>query len=265
MAEKMRGKRMALIAAASTIGLLGFASTPADAALTIDMRIMGGADAKTMNNVKTGDTITLSVVAQISGADATANEGIQSILGSFVSTPSGGSGVGNFGTGQTGSWAPSATFNNGGSFQAGKLQDLNGLPGLDLGSIAASSDAAATDYVQARSPSLTVAPNAGTAGAPAELTLGTVQFLVTGGQGGNISLNWFPLVSGGGLTVPAGGGYDANAAIWRQDGANVRPTTAVLSSGAPVVLNMIPIPEPASAGLLGLGAMGLLIRRRRRA
>jgi hypothetical protein len=80
---------------------------------------------------------------------------------------------------------------------------------------------------------------------------------------GPTNLNWFPLVSGGGLTVPAGGGYDANAAIWREDGVNKRPTTGTLAAGQPVAVTGIP--EPTAAGLLAVGATGLLARRRRKA
>jgi len=262
MAEKMRGTGAALVAMASGMALLGLTSSSAEATLTIDVRATSGSNSKLVSNAKAGDTIQLQVVAMLVGADATANEGIQSILGSFASVQAAGATTqGNFGANGTGSWNPTAQFNNGGSFQPGRLQDLNGLPGLDLGSTAASSDAAATDYVQARSPSLTAAPTAGTPQTPAEIILGTLTFVVTGGAG-NVSLNWYPLVSGGGLTPAAGGGYDANAAIWREDGANKRPTTGTLAVGNPVVVN-IAIPEPTSIGLLGLGSLGLLARRRR--
>jgi len=239
-------------AAVAAIGLAGL-STVAHAGLVVDLVPTGGTgdaliNGKTVTVGTAGDVIHFNIVATVSGADAAANEGMQTAFGSAVSTPGSGGAQGNFSAA-----VPVSPFNGANSF-GGTVQDLNGLPGLDVGSNNAASSA---DWIELRS-------NSSTAGTGASDTstflLGTIDFTVTAapGAGSTTTLSWLPRAGG---ATTAGG-------IWTQDGQVANNTTGTLAghggsyTGGSAV-SIVAAPEPGSLALLGLGGLGLLLRRRR--
>jgi len=230
--------------------VLGFAAmaavstalaAPAKASLSISLQRTGST-----GPVNAGDTLTLNVVATVTGSDGTSNEWLQSVFGSIMSTPGANGPVGDFST-----FTAAAPFN--GTVQIGTVQDLNGLPGLDVGSIDKASSSA---YIQARASSMT--QGAAASGDVQTFTVGSVTFHVnSAGSGGSTSLVWVPRTGTNDVASNV-------AALWREDGvdntANKNPTN---SSYSGVPLTITSTPEPGSLALLGLGGLGLLLRRRR--
>jgi hypothetical protein len=239
----------------AAIAVAGFAAVGphAQAALLIDVRAAGGTPKSI--TVTAGQVINLEVYGVVTGAagNATADEGLQSFQGSFVSTLTGaGSAVGNFST-----FTASSPFNA--PSQAGKLQDLNSQAGIDVGSFNAvvpdDVKSVATDYVAGRSAAMT---NGATVNP--EFLLGTLTWTVTNVvANGQTTLNFVPRLASATPGAPLNTG-----AAWREDGANKNPTSGTFGAGAPVTINVTAVPEPTAVGLLGLAAAGLLARRRER-
>jgi len=239
-------------AAIAVVGLAGF-STVAHAGLVVDLVPTGGTGGTQVNgsSVKVGaagDVIHFNVVATVSGTDGTSNESMQTAFGSAVSTlTGGGSAIGNF------SAAVPLSPYNGTNSAGGTVQDLNGQAGLDVGSNNAASSA---DWVAFRSNS----PTAGTgASDTSTFVLGTIDWTVSSVPStGSTQLVWQPRAGG---TTAAGG-------VWVQDGATANNTTGTLpghgqSYTAGPGVTVTATPEPGSLALLGLGGLGLLLRRRR--
>lgn len=229
------------LAAAMAVG-----TSSAEAALTIDLRVPGqtGSAAKQVQATDALQLIRLEVLGTVTGGtNGVADEGLQSVFGSFVSTlANGGSAIGNFSNFQA-----AAPFNA--TVQAGKQQDLNGQPGLDLGSF---NDATTVpgDYVQARASAIQI----GTTPDTASFLLGTVDFTVQSLPGsGSTLLQFVPRTN-------ATGGNLNTAALFREDGVNKNPTNSTFAAGQPITVTAVP--EPASLGVLGLAAVALLGRRR---
>lgn len=198
---------LAAVAASTTFASSSFAS------LMIDLRVDSGA-AKSVT-VANGAVVNLDVYGIVSGADAdTSNEGLQSFFGSFVSSlTSGGSAIGNFSA-----FTGVGAFNTA-NLQGGKVQDLNGQPGLDVGSTSV-----AGDYVSARAASMQSGNS---------FLLGTLSWTVTSVPGtGSTTLNFVPRSATRSL---------ANG-VWRKDGATVNGGTDDMLAGTPVTINV------ASAG-----------------
>ncbi len=213
------------------------AGSVANAALTIDLRVAGATDSKSVQVENVGDVVTLNVYAVVKGANSTIDtDGLQSITGSFVSTPVSGSPVGNFSV-----FSPVAPFN--GTVLAGTVQDLNGLPGLDLGGTG-------TNAAGGRSLQMQIGNGAPVVGdaAASEWLIGTVSWTVTNAEGLDATtLSFIPLAG-------------ASSALWREDGANRNGSTGSFVGGSPV--SVTAIPEPASLAVVGMAAASLLRRRR---
>jgi len=227
-------------AAALAVATMGLAQG-ADASLSISLQPTSGDP----TNVHVNDVLQFNVVATVLAAtpDGTANEGVQTVIGSLTSTPGANGPVGNFSA-----FSPSGAFAATG--QTGLVQDLNGLPCLDVGS----NDKVAPDnYVAGRAASMQVGASADTA----TFVLGTVSFTITNaGSGGSTSLQWVP-------RTDASSNPLSTAAVWRENGGAKTPTSAGTGGYSGQALTVGAVPEPGSLALLGLGGLGLLLRRRR--
>jgi len=286
--QRKSGKLIAAAAAASA-GLMGWGTTQkADASLVIDLRASaasnGGvisADKKTVSvAVGSTTTVTMAVIARISGTNATQRTGdfandsstttandetLQIITGSFASN---GLLKGSFNTAAGALTYNSRTnpFNAAGSAN-GSAADFDSDGDLDIGN--AGTDPTGMFSGRSAAPTFAFTPPSGfsqgegsTSGAnvndkvidatTSELQIGVLRF-ITDGLGGPItSLNFIPR--------PA---TDPGSALWFEDGASTgkTPGTGAFLAGAPLTVQSIP--EPATLGLLGIAGLGLLARRKK--
>jgi hypothetical protein len=286
--QRKSGKLIAAAAAASA-GLMGWGTTQkADASLVIDLRATsatnGGvisADKKSVSVAAGVTTITMAVIARISGTNATqvtgdwANNGstttanddtLQIITGSFKST---GLLQGNLNTA-----AGPLTYNSrinpyiGSGSVNGTASDWDSDGDLDIGN--AGTDPSTMFSGRSASPSFAYvgsgtgwsqgegASSGGNANdtvvdpTTSELQIGVLRFITSGAGGPNTLLSFVPR--------PA---TDPGSALWFEDGASTgkTPGTGAFLSGVPVTVNAVP--EPATLGLLGIAGLGLLARRKK--
>jgi len=245
-----------------------------------------------------GQTITVNLFAVMKGTDGNpANDGGFQFTGSFAAT---GALVGNFRGDTVGGPASqtnnSAGFKAGGLSQSGYLFDRNGDGFFDsIGrdvtfktGVPDSGQDPADAYFHAfatnagNNPTMTMG-TALTAGGNTELLIGTTTLAILGGSG-STSLQFIPHLrsdgnlvgkrleqfrvdgvdynldgKGDGVTNIAANGTDPNYT----GGAGSTPITGAFDLGSPVTVSVAP--EPATAGLMVIGAAGLLARRRRTA
>ncbi|MDB6172642.1 MAG: hypothetical protein JWL59_1953 [Chthoniobacteraceae bacterium] len=242
----------------------GLLAGEASASIVLDLRatelngapLSGANTSKNISGLKTGDVLTFSLHADVTGASGnTAAEGIQLLYFSLF-TSSGGL-LGDFAN----NVSLNPVFSNGA--QPGQAHDLDGDGDLDLGSTSASATTASpansfpgTSYVAARSSTVT------TTGTPildgTEFFLGITTFTITSvADSGAISANFYLPT----FTV----GVSRISALWQEDGATKQigsSKTGVTAIGTPVLLSSVP--EPSAAILLVAGTLGLLTRRRSR-
>jgi hypothetical protein len=191
--------------------------------------------------------VTFGVYVQPQGVDGINNEGLLSVDGSFVAT---------LGTGVLGnaiSCTLASEFNatsNGAS--PGTIQDLNSDGRMDIGGTVQNS---ATGWIV---PISTTYPlHRETPSLDAEFLVATIEYAVdTVDLSGTSSVfNW----------VRRLGNSAAGNASWTQDGipmtGNKNTPETYRSAGS---IEMIPIPEPSTLILLGMGALALLAIRRRK-
>ena len=249
MGGSIRFRNSRRILAAGAAALAGIGSSRADAALLIDVRITassGGSidNAKAWLPAGIGSTLTLGVFAHVSGTDGVNNETINSVYGLLNS-------IGDIrGNLSGGVFAP---FTDSGS-QNGSVVDWDSDGDLDIGLSPTSSSAAGKFFARN-----------GTAGGYAALTpissnsgevqVGQFVFTVTDTIGTETTIN-FVRRSNNGANVAA-------AALWFEDGSTVakNPTNSPFSVSAQGVVVAV-IPEPSTLGLMAIGTLGLLARRR---
>jgi len=195
----------------------------------------------TINNV--GDVVHFNVVGIVTGQDATpGNDGLQAAFGSIQADGNGL--IGNFSSAGASTYNAVAPFNT--TVQKGAVQDLNGDGGLDLGFKAGD---ASTNYVESRAGS--VVPSTGnaisTSGGSSTFLIGTVDWTATSASASTVA-HWVPRAS-------------INT-VWNEDGSATNSNgTANYTGGTGSTITAAP--EPGSLALLGLGGLGLLLRRRR--
>jgi hypothetical protein len=214
---------------------LGLGATQSLAALVIDLRAIDSSNNATATpksvSVTTGSVVHLGLFATVTGANgSTTDEGLQTVYGSVVSSlTGGGSAIGNMSTVTIQS--PFTTTQSG-----GLVQDLNGQPGLDVGSTSVTND-----YILGRASAI----QSGNA-----FLIGTLDWTVTSlPNTGTTLLNF----------VPRSG---TTSAVWREDTVTKTPASSSFAAGTPI---NVAVPEPASLAAISLGAVAALRRRRSRA
>lgn len=268
--------KFAIVAAVATIGSLSM-SPVAQAALTIDLRAAsvtlannGEASPTVINSTKSitvgsvGDTVFFDVYARITGPGT---YGLQSVFGAF-GIPNGTTKGVISPNGANETFSPNAQvmgivpWNDTGSVP-GKQQDLFGNGNTDLGALAlggaSGTTNASSDYAGARALSIITSNWSTIDSNTVEEKIGSIKLSITAVGTSDTSVNFFPRTnaSGGGLS---------GAATWKEDSNATRtPANSTFQGGTDVILSATAAPEPASLGVLALGGLALLARRRKTA
>lgn len=251
---------------------MGLASS-AHASLNVFMLASGATggtisgDKLSVTNVPVGATVTMQFWAHINGADGNnGNDGLLSLAGSFLST--GGGSLGNLTAARA---ASPLSFKGGGSNDGASGGDLDGDGDNDVGSnnnadpagffVARSSNAPYPQWQDTNDDSGTTNSNA------PNLLVATVKFVATaGGSATSVNFrkrdvqgqaNWYEDAtaftdSDGNQVFTGSKSYDPAAASQWTIGT---PVSIQVAGGV--------VPEPATLGVAGLGALGLLARRRK--
>jgi len=273
--RKSTGK---MIAAAAIAGMAASANA---AVMTYDMRIASATGAGQVTDSKTytlapggasvGDVITLNLYTVLASTDATqTNDGFLTGEGSFKSGAAGtiqGTLRGDV------SGTPTTTNNvspfNAATSTSGIKTDLDGDGDLDVGTNVTSGSLSPAPWFRAQTSGLTQTGASAVSG-NLEFLIGTTTFTVTDASGGISGINFQPRIrTDGGPTGPRlqkftvdGIQYSVNDAGTGSAtvGTTSTATTGALTVGSPV--SVVPAPEPASIGLLGVAAAALLRRRK---
>ena len=234
----------------------------ASAGLTMDLRLPDAPDGKrlALTPADVGRKFGIELYAVVTGTDdaATAGEGFSGAGGSIISNrvPAGG--------GFGGRLAPAGDLNvdeshvtvgvtpfNAAGANRGASRDLNNDGVTDLGAVPEG------DVVIVRA-SNTIRGGEWTTEIPdgREYKVGRVEFEVTDAAlAGDTEFNWV-------YRRNAQGGPIMESPRFVVDGVNVDGLTGEYTTGAPVVFSVVP--EPATAGVVAAGMLGLLTCRRRR-
>lgn len=235
---KFFGRCLASTALFATLAIAGSAS----AALIIDVQatgVTGSAvlvDGKSIINAAVGDTVSLSIFANISSAGA---NGFQSGAGRLASNAANA-----LGTKGTMTHVLNPTFTAAGSF-AGTAQDIDADGDIDIGALSLANDA--VGQINYRSASST---------AGSSILIGTGVFTVTE-AGLEAALLNFQL----GTTT----GFNLNP-LWTENGVQRNAASGQASAGLPVSIATGVIPEPSTLAFAGValaGFAGFQVRRRR--
>ncbi len=182
--------------------------------LTIAVREANGASSATVSSV--GQVLNLELVATITSAnDSAAQDGLQDVSGSIVSTQSGSGAVaGNLAAKNV------APFNATGA-APGTIQDLNGDANLDVGTTSTKTTQGL--FFARSSPVQTESSGTGTvSGGSLDFVIGNLTYTVTKlNSGASTTINFAPYVS----TLP-------EAAAWLEEGKEVDNTNGIFSAAS---------------------------------
>jgi hypothetical protein len=268
--RRMRGKMIAGAAVAGVAGLIPAVSQ--GALLDYQLRINGAVGTDTVGSptkaatVTAGQVVTLDLYAVLNGDDGTrTNDGFQRTNGSFASSNGGLTGTFRGDAGTANTQQNNVSPFKGTTALSGRSSDLDGDGDLDVGSLVTSGSVSPFPWFEAISDTNTTAQFGTGAGDVLEQLIGQILFTVTGNSG-LTSLNYIPRFrTDGGASGPRLNLFnlDGSAYVVNSLGAGTKNGTSIvsgtLSVGEPVVLAL---PEPASLGLLGIGAAALLRRRK---
>jgi len=268
-------KPVAKILGAALVATLGLVGT-ANANLIFDVRAVSATGTTIVNNTKSvtvggaNDVITFDVYVVITTPGATPGylnsqgvlavtnavgtgitKGVMSPNGAVMSA--GGTGVG------------IAPF-NGTAAQLGKLQDVFGNGNTDIGALGytplgvSGTTRNSVDFLDMNSDAMVTTGWTTQGDGSVSQKLGSFKYAISTPGLVATTINFIP--RGSSLGVPT-----VTSATWNDStGTGVTPSpTDNFSGGADVVLGGGNIPEPASLGVLALGGVALMARRRRKA
>jgi len=238
------------LAVLAGLGLSAAAATSANAALLTIDTVVAGTGLKTANVLNPGDTVTLEFYARVANGDADhTNDGYQGAHLGILSVDSG----------ALGNLAP-VTLNNSGFLDTalstpGAQLNRDANPDMEIGG---SDVNVATGWFV---PTTGTASKAGTGAGAGDTVffLGSTTWTYTGGTGStNVNTDLRIRTTGVGAAKQLFK-YTTDGVVHSED-AGVAPGNTNVMLGAPVTINAVP--EPAALGLLGLGALAGLRRRR---
>jgi hypothetical protein len=247
-------KRMWATALAAGLGLSSSAaSDDAEAALiTFDLRVAGGG--KSASVTTSGQAVSLELYAVVQNGDNNHNnDAFQLVHTSLVSSE--------LPTGLMGDLAP-VSLNTAGSFLDGSLSQAGTAQNLDADvldkEVGGTNPSDPAGYVIASTGTSAKFATTGAGSTPTEFLLGTTTWTFTGAGVGPTSLNYALRVKTDGLA------QTRQLVKFVTDGStpfSLQSNDPQIAVGDAVVVS---VPEPATLGLLGLGALGFMGRRRSR-